>query len=482
MELTLLGGVNEIGGNRIMLRSESDVLFLDYGKNFLREEELFQRPFMYPAFREDYLKAGLVDPLEEVHEEYLGGVFISHAHQDHWGYLGLLPRGSSVFIGRAAKVILDAYVKLGYAEELPLEFHTFRTGDVIEVGSFSIVPVHVDHSVPSSYGFLIECCGRKLAYTGDLRTHGPRRGMTADFIERASSEGVDLLITEATKVAPENDPEASLVRLLEGRMLYRWRVSPPKRIGFELSNEEEVAERIASIAEGSDSLLLVEVSSSDADRIRSVFRVASKLGRELLMDERVAFVNEAMVRAGIEGLPSSGEYLLWRRKRRGSDGKEVKSGRNERRALRDFIAKVEDKLGEEGVIWGDRRGDVLRSPHRFLMLTSNATRFLYEVPVDVKVKVEFVLSRSEPFSEESALSMDRLMGWLALHDVRRYYRIHVSGHISPNQIGDLVESIDPKTIIPIHTEHPDLFDAFLPRRFRDRVFLTRHGESIKILG
>ncbi|MCS7103484.1 MAG: hypothetical protein NZ992_06355, partial [Candidatus Korarchaeum sp.] len=162
--------------------------------------------------------------------------------------------------------------------------------------------------------------------------------------------------------------------------------------------------------------------------------------------------------------------------------KEVKLSRNERRALRDFIARVEDKLGEEGIIWGDRRKDVFKNPYQFLMLTSNASRFLYEAPVDVGARIEFVLSRSEPFSEESALSMDRLMNWLVLHGVKRYYRIHVSGHISPDQMGDLLESVNPKLIVPIHTEHPDLFDAFLPRRMRGRVALARRGELIKVLG
>ncbi|RDD53362.1 MAG: MBL fold metallo-hydrolase, partial [Candidatus Korarchaeota archaeon NZ13-K] len=301
MEISLLGGVGEIGGNRIMIRSEDDVIFLDYGKNFLREEEFFQRPFMSPAFEEDYLKTRLVSKIEGIGAERLRGIFLSHAHQDHWGYLNMLPAGSRVFIGEAAKAVIDANIELGYAEELPLEFRTFRTGDLIEVGGLSVTPIHVDHSIPGSYGFLIECRGRKVAYTGDLRIHGPRRDMTLDFISRASSEGVDVLIMEATKIAPENDPEGSLLRLLEGRMLYRWGVAPPKRIGFEVSSEEDVSERIVSLTEGSDSLILVEVSSSDADRIRSISHVARRLGRTLIMDERVAFMSEALSSLGIQG-------------------------------------------------------------------------------------------------------------------------------------------------------------------------------------
>ena len=475
MELRVLGGVREIGGNRILLRSPNESIFLDYGKNFLREEEFFQRPFMSPSFSEDYLKTGLVSSLEH---EGLKGVFISHAHQDHWGYLNLLPQGIEAYMGEAASKIIGANVELGYAEGILHTIRTFRTGDTISLGDFSIIPIHVDHSVPGSYGFLVECDNIKLAYTGDLRMHGPKRDMTLDFMDEAASMGVDALIMEATKVAPENDPETSIIRLLETRLFYRWGMEPPKRIKFELSNEEEVAEGISSIFEGSDSLILLETSSSDADRIRSIFEAARKLSRVLVMDERIAFINEAMRDTGIDGLPGIGDYLLWRRKRR-EEGKEKPVSR-ERKGIRGFIERFEDLSGDEAILQGERRGEIFKEPHNFLVLTSNATRFLYEIPINVKAKLEFVLSRSESFSEESALSLDRLMNWLLLYGVRRYYRIHVSGHMMPEQIGEFVESINPERIIPIHTEHPDLFDAFVPRRMRDRIILPEHGKLIKL--
>jgi ribonuclease J len=472
VELRILGGVREIGGNRILLRSSNESILLDYGKNFLREEEFFQRPFMSPSFDEDYLKTGLISSLEH---EGLRGVFISHAHQDHWGYLNLLPQGIEAHMGEAASKIIRANVELGYADEILHTIRTFRTGDSISVGDFSIVPIHVDHSVPGSYGFLIECGNIKLAYTGDLRMHGPRRDMTLDFINEAASMGVDALIMEATKVAPENDPETSIIRLLEARLFYRWGVEPPKRIKFELSSEGEVTERIRSVCDGSDSLILLETSSSDADRIRSVFEAARKLSRVLVMDERIAFINEEMRGAGIDGLPGIGEYLLWRRKRRG----EGVSSR-ERRGMKKFIERFEDLSGDEAIIQGERRAEIFKEPHNFLVLTSNATRFLYEIPINVKVKLDFILSRSESFSEESALSLDRLMNWLLLYGVRRYYRIHVSGHMAPEQMSEFVESINPGRIIPIHTEHPDLFDAFVPRRMRDRLILPEYGKLIKL--
>jgi ribonuclease J len=37
------------------------------------------------------------------------------------------------------------------------------------------------------------------------------------------------------------------------------------------------------------------------------------------------------------------------------------------------------------------------------------------------------------------------------------YQIHASGHASYPKLKKMVEDIKPKKVIPIHTEHPELF-------------------------
>ncbi len=487
VEVRIYGGLGEIGGNKVMVSSPSkQAIILDFGKSFSREEAFFQHPFMSPAFPEDYFKTGLLPPSEGPWWKMEGyetlGVFLSHAHLDHWGYLHLLHSDIRVFLGEAAWQIVDVYRftrrDLGGIDRL--EIGTFKTGDILSMGDFSVTPIHVDHSVPGAYGFLIECCGRKLAYTGDLRMHGPKAHMTKDFVDACASEGIDLMIMEATKVAPENDPESSLVKVLENRVWYRWRREPPKRISFEVSTEDEVGERMIEVLERSDALVLVEVSSADVDRIRTVFEVARKLNRELVMDERTALISERLSESGVEGLPLPGDYKLWRKRRRGRNGEEVKIGLREPKAVKEFLERIEDRGGPESIIWGSRRADMLKEGELHLVITSNATRFLYEIPMGVKPKIDFIMSRSEPFSEESALSLDRLMNWLLMYDVARYYRIHVSGHLFPDQIRDVLDSVNPAKVVPIHTEHSDLFDLYVPRRMLNSILLPQLGEPFEI--
>ncbi len=460
MEVRIYGGLWEIGGNKVLLRGEGSI-FLDFGMSFSGEEAYFQHPYMKPSSLEDYEKVGLLPPLEEMKVD---ATFISHAHLDHYGYADLLD--SPVYMGEAASRIVNLNVLLRRGKWRS-EVNSFSTGSVLDVKGFKVVPVHVDHSVPGSYGFIVECCGKVVAYTGDMRMHGPRHDLTKDFLDKLASEEVDLLIMEATKLSPENDPESSLVKLLENRIWYKMR-RPPKRVNFEVSDEGEVKERVISIGERAKGLLIVETSQTDVDRIRTIFQASKRLNRTLIMDERIALFTKELGDL-VEGLPSTGEYLLWKRKRL-EGGKEVKVSSREVKAVKQLVDDVEDRLGEEGVIWGDRRDEVVKEQSNFLILTNNATRLLYELPRE-GVALTFVMSRSEPYNEESALGMDRLINWLILFDVGKYYRVHVSGHMPPQDYHKVIEMANPKAVLPIHSEHPDLLEDFIPPKHLDRIIL-----------
>ena len=57
------------------------------------------------------------------------------------------------------------------------------------------------------------------------------------------------------------------------------------------------------------------------------------------------------------------------------------------------------------------------------------------------------------------LSFKRLLKWIELCGLKLEYA-HTSGHMYPKDIERLVSEINPKTMIPIHTEHPELFSSW----------------------
>jgi ribonuclease J len=72
----------------------------------------------------------------------------------------------------------------------------------------------------------------------------------------------------------------------------------------------------------------------------------------------------------------------------------------------------------------------------------------------------FILSSSEPFNEEMEIEYDKFVNWLD-HFGLPMYHIHCSGHIMPTEIKQVIKEVSPKTLFPIHTEHPELFGKFV---------------------
>src|SRR5437660_5722217 len=123
------------------------------------------------------------------------------------------------------------------------DLRTFRTGDKFKVGSIEVEPVHVDHSIPGAYGFILHTSEGPIAYTGDFRFHGPKGSMTEDFISTAFKADPIALITEGTRVATDS----------------------PKR---DLT-EPDVAAETAKVLEKSPNLVFSSFRGNDTDRVVS---------------------------------------------------------------------------------------------------------------------------------------------------------------------------------------------------------------------
>jgi len=100
-----------------------------------------------------------------------------------------------------------------------IQLNTFRTGDKIKIGSIEVEPIHVDHSVPGAYGFLIHTSEGCIVYTGDFRAHGTKPDMTQQFIDEASKASPVAMVTEATNTtgaspSSENGVEQKLTEVV----------------------------------------------------------------------------------------------------------------------------------------------------------------------------------------------------------------------------------------------------------------------------
>jgi len=423
--LTFHGGVNEVGGNKVLLEDRDARVFLNFGEPFNMGSEYFAGWLCPRAINGlgDYFEFGLLPRLRGLYaEEQLqftdlsyerprfDSVFLSHAHFDHVQHIKFLDPEIPVYMGECTKFFLEAMeTTSSFCEYGSHSYRTFRTGDRIKVGNF-IEPIHVDHSIPAAYGFIIHASEGAVVYTGDLRFHGPRRDLTEDFVDKARSCEPVAMISEGTRMV-ENDRRQSY-------------------------SEEEVKTLADVLVSDTERIVFVAYYSRDMDRFRTFYEVAKKNGRKMVVPPKTAYLLSRLLQDQRLDLPdpASDEDILvyYRRKRSGTF------------ADSDYYAwerEFMDKL--VNYEWIRRNQNRLIMSLDFYSLTEL---------IDMKPfpSSHFIHSMSEPHSEEDI--EDQIMHNWINHFSLEFHQLHASGHLSKDHLIDLIDQVNPKTVFPIHTE------------------------------
>lgn len=410
--------MGEIGGNCILVEDRGTRVVLDFGVPFSSRSRYYSPPYLSPRSINALLKLGILPKISgaydsDKNEKPLDAVVISHAHMDHVGYIGFLRNDIPIFCGEAAAKILNY---LSEVKQPTVEFNiegkkinTFRTGQKIKVGSVTIEPIHVDHSIPGAYGILLHTSEGSVAYTGDLRRHGPLWRMTDGFIEKAARCKPVALICEATNM-----------------------------IGATVSSEEEVSNKLNKLVAESTGLVIADFSKTDVDRLRSFYAVAESSGRTLAVTSRQARLLWHLQSDPKINLPSLGRLVVYRKQKKRYERWEQEVLNSMNVVDADSVAKKQSEL----------------------ILVSSYYDLEEFIEVEPKSGSCFILSASEPFNEEMDLDFERLSNWLNHFGLPEYH-IHVSGHIMPTQLRYLVQRVGCDKVYPIHTEYSNLFSKYV---------------------
>ena len=433
VKITVYGGANQIGGNKILLEDRDTKIFLDFGEPFGLKDKYFVEWLLPRDGRtglKDYFHFDLMpridglygeDWLEDTDLKYkkpvFDGIVVSHMHFDHAMHLKYADDGIPVYLGAAADSIRESWETTGgwnvsFGEH---DFRKFRTGSKIKIGTLEVEPIHVDHSVPGAYGFLIHTSQGCIAYSGDLRLHGPRSDMTKEFVKRAAAEKPIVFICEGTRVT-DADPREDL-------------------------SERQVEERARRLVTRHNKMAIVSFYPKDVDRMRSFRDVAKATGRKFVVSTKVAHLLESLKgdkRIAVPDPMTDPNMLVY-----------VRQGLSKPLAHdRHYL----DLLGTNDHVVDWR--NVSKNQDRMIFHTDFAQ--LTEL-IDIKPKPGslFIRSKSEPF-EEDDLQEPVLMNWIDAFKLD-FHQIHASGHANMEEIFWMVREIAPKTVIPVHTEHPDFF-------------------------
>jgi len=448
--LTFYGGVNEIGGNKILLEDKDTKVFLDFGKSFSGRAQYFEE-YLNPRTSNgivDFLTMGLVPDIPGVYrddlmnlahrdvvESDIDGILLTHAHADHADYISFLNEKIPIYMGHTCHLILKALQErnprtiekeiLNYKprpynlRDKPIEriVHTFRTGDKFKVGSLDVEPIHVDHSVPGAYGFIIHTSEGSVVYTGDIRLHGTNAQMTQDFIEHAKTSDPIAIITEGTRVMDGEKEESE-------EIVYR-----------------ESNKKISQ----TNKMVFADFNFKDVDRMRTFYNIAKENDRKFVVKLNDAYFLKYLAEDPKLNVPKiDDENIIIYLPRKGTGtytNSDYKASENQFIDLDNTLSAKQIALNEK---------------HALCALGFYSFTALIDMKLDPGSL--YIHSASEPYTEEQAISKNRIDNWLNHFNMEKF-QCHCSGHAGGKDLLEAVREIDANTIYPIHTEHPKVFQS-----------------------
>jgi len=444
--LTFYGGTGEIGGNKILLRHGDTSIFLDFGKNFGRERQFYDEPYLSPREEKHLIYLGILPKISGLYkkdeeEPAIDAIVLSHPHADHWDYIRYVKDSVPIFCGETAKTMIVARelastgqrteyriasLSSSQGEQVYKKFYTFRTGDVLNIGSIKLEPIHVDHSVPGAYGFIIYTSNGVIAYTGDFRLHGPKATMSMEFIDRAKQAHPDVLITEATNIV-----DAKMV------------------------SESEVEDKIRRIVSTTRRLALAGFYLNDIDRLTTFWQVAKTNNRKLAVSTKQAWLVHNLrddKHLNLFGLEDPNVLIFQREKRRQYEW--------EKTLKQHYPDKIVDSY-------------YVNAHQDELLLAASFLDMNEMVEVQPEPGSVYILSQSEPFNEEMEIDYNKLLNWLEICGLP-LYQVHASGHINPDELKWAIQEINPGKLYPIHTERPQLLATYI-RNLKIEVVCPLNG-------
>ncbi|MBU0532547.1 MBL fold metallo-hydrolase, partial [Candidatus Micrarchaeota archaeon] len=406
VSITCYGGANEIGGNKIVLEDKSTKIYLDFGESFDFGEGYFYE-YLQPRTAnglEVYFEFDMVPEVPRLYSESMlmltdlkyqkpdvDAVVISHSHSDHIGHLPFIDENIPVYMGHGTHLITEIYHKLfpslyniGAHDNITL----FKSGQKLKIKNITVEPIHVEHSIPGAYGFIIHTSKGPIVYTGDFRMHGPRSDFTKEFMKKAAAVKPYALICEGTRMGSETEHNYT---------------------------EEEVEKKASGIISKSKGLVLAYFSMSNVDRFMSFYHATKKNKRVLVIDTRLAYILQTL-REKIPALPDvmkDKNIAVYFRISKSCSFCDKDYKPWEREFMKKMITYKE----------------ISKKPKRYVM-HMGFYRLMELVYLQPK-KADFIYSMSEHFFEGEENEEQRLVweNWMK-HFGISFHKAHCSGHAS----------------------------------------------------
>jgi len=191
IKITPLGGLGEIGGNFMVMETNTSAIIIDIGMSF-PSEDMHGVDILVPDF--GYIRK-IKDKIE--------AIIITHAHEDHIGAVPYFFKqfkfpiyGTPLPLGMIANKFDEHGLKKDKSYFRPIEKRK-----IYKIGDFEIEWIHVTHSIIDASSLAITTDAGTIIHTGDFKIdHTPIDGQPTDLHRFAhyGEKGVLLLMSDST--------------------------------------------------------------------------------------------------------------------------------------------------------------------------------------------------------------------------------------------------------------------------------------------
>ena len=411
-----LGGLCEVGKNTYCIESENSLIIIDAGVLF-PGADLPGVDYVIP----DYSK--LKNSRQKVK-----ALFITHGHEDHIGAIPFLVQSLHIPViyapRLAIQLIKHKLEDMRIREEVKIV--EYNGDSVINVDDFKVTFFQVTHSIPDSYGIVVDTHQGRIVHTGDFKIDLTPVGQKIELskIAKIGDAGVDLLLSDSTNAEIE---------------------------GYTPS-EKNVLQSIKEIFKQAPGRLILSTFSSNISRIQQICEVAVENNR------KIAIIGRSMEHA-VESARDLGYIKI---------------------PDTSFIpinAVNEYKLNEICVLCTGSQGEPMAALSR---IANGEHKDLRIIPGDTIVFSSSAIPGNGIFIERVVNQLVKKGGNVLVNSI--LYSVHSSGHPSKQELRIMLHLIHPKYFMPIHGEyrmlkiHGEIAETLgVPHQ---NIFVMENGDSL----
>jgi ribonuclease J len=434
MKFKIHRGTKEIGGSCIEVWTDNTRILLDFGMPLVEKDG---KEFDFGKYKTskptELVEKGVLPNIEGLYDSsknLINGVIISHPHQDHYGLVNFINDNVQYYLGEASHKIIELN-NLFTPQEIHLKnTNYFKKEKTFKIGDISITPYWADHSAFDAYSFLIEADGKSLFYSGDFRSHG-RKAKAFYWFTHNAPQNVDYLLLEGTSISRNNKP---------------------------FKTEPEIENELIEVFKQQRKINLIYTSGQNIDRLTSIYRACKQTGKIFIVDVYVAKVLKELSKYAKIPYPSE-------------------SFKNLKVMFPYFTSRRLKNEGNEKILYEFKKFKITKEE-----ISKQAENIVMIVRPSMQKDLEKING-----IEDGNLIYSMWEGYLQNSTTRKFidyltnrkfklHKIHTSGHADTKTLKKMVEAINPKNIVPIHTFEKEKYKEI----FSQPIVKLNDGEIIEI--